>query len=165
MQIKFNANMLVCETRSHLITSAWYVHLNRMQVSKENNSETLFIICVSMIELSRLTVTLLMHLRITFLIILPLLPPQLHSHMYVIKLISKLLTFHLKILKYTPGLYLDQQVFLDKSPIPGVEETKFLGIIFNRRLPFVPHLKYFKKKDLKALNILKVIGNTEWGAD
>ena len=64
------------------------------------------------------------------------------------------------------GLYLDPQLFLDKSPIPVVEETKFvLGVIFDRKLSFIPHLKYVKKKASKALNILKVIGNTEWGAD
>ena len=63
------------------------------------------------------------------------------------------------------GLHLDPQLFLDKSPIPVVEETKFLGVIFDRKLSFIPHLKYVKKKVLKALNILKVIGNTEWGAD
>ena len=40
-----------------------------------------------------------------------------------------------------------------------------LGVIFDRKLSFIPHLKYVKKKALKALNILKVIGNTEWGAD
>ena len=62
-------------------------------------------------------------------------------------------------------LHLDPQLFLDKSPIPVVEETKFLGVIFDRKLSFVPHLKYVKKRGLKALNILKVIGNTDWGAD
>ena len=31
--------------------------------------------------------------------------------------------------------------------------------------PFGPHLKYIKKKALTALNILKVVGNTERGAD
>ena len=41
------------------------------------------------------------------------------------------------------GLHLDPQLFLDKSPIPVVEETKFLGNIFDRKLSFVPHLKYF----------------------
>ena len=63
------------------------------------------------------------------------------------------------------GLHLDPQLFLDKSPIPVVEETKFLGVIFDRKLSFIPHLKYVKKKALKALNILNVIGNTKWGAD
>ena len=57
------------------------------------------------------------------------------------------------------GLHLDpQHFFLDKSPIPVVEETKFLGVIFDRKLSFISHLKYVKKKALKALNILKVIG-------
>ena len=63
------------------------------------------------------------------------------------------------------GLHLDPQIFLDKSPVPVVEKTKFLGVIFDRKLSFIPHLKYVKKKALKALNILTVIGNTEWGAD
>ena len=57
-------------------------------------------------------------------------------------------------------LHLDQQLLLDKGPIPVVE-IKFLGIIFDRRLSFVPHLKYVKTKVLKALNILKVVGKTE----
>ena len=57
------------------------------------------------------------------------------------------------------GLHLDPQLFLDQCPIPVVEETKLLGVIFDRRLSFV------KKKALKALNILKIVGNTEWGAD
>ena len=49
------------------------------------------------------------------------------------------------------NLHLDPQRFLDKSPIPVVEETKFRGVIFDRRLSSVPHLKYVKKKGLKAL--------------
>ena len=53
---------------------------------------------------------------------------------------------------------------LVQSPIPVVG-TKFLGVIFYRKLSFVPHLKYIKKKTLKALNLLNVIENTEWGAD
>ena len=57
------------------------------------------------------------------------------------------------------------QLVLDQSPIPMVDETTFLGVIFDSRLSFVPHHQYVKKKGLKALNILKVIGSTEWGAD
>ena len=40
-----------------------------------------------------------------------------------------------------------------------VGEAKFRregGFIFDRKLSFVPHLKYVKKKGVKALNILKV---------
>ena len=46
-----------------------------------------------------------------------------------------------------------------------MEETKFLGVVFDKRLSFVPHLKYVKKKGPKALKILNIIGNTAWGAD
>ena len=52
-----------------------------------------------------------------------------------------------------------------QKPIPVVEEAKFLGVIFDRKLSFIPHLKYVKKKALKSVNILKVIVNPEWGAD
>ena len=48
------------------------------------------------------------------------------------------------------GPHLDAQLFLDKSPIPVVEETKFLGVIFDRTLSFVPHLKYVKKEAFKT---------------
>ena len=44
------------------------------------------------------------------------------------------------------GLHLDPQLFLDRSPIPIVEETKLLGVIFYSNLSFVPHLKYVKKE-------------------
>ena len=43
------------------------------------------------------------------------------------------------------------------SPIPVVEESKFLGILFDRKLSFIPHIKYLKAKCLKALNLLKVL--------
>ena len=51
------------------------------------------------------------------------------------------------------------------SRIPVVEDFKFLGIIFDRKLSFIPHIKYLKAKCLKALNLLKVLSHTNWGAD
>ena len=60
--------------------------------------------------------------------------------------------------------HLDPQLYLDKSLIPVVDETKCQVVIFDRKLYFVPHLKYIKMKGLKVLNISMVIGNTEWGA-
>ena len=44
------------------------------------------------------------------------------------------------------GSHLDPELFVDKSPIPVVEETKFLWVIFDRKLSFVPHLKYVKNE-------------------
>ena len=46
------------------------------------------------------------------------------------------------------------------TPIPVVEESKFLGILFDRKLSFIPHNKYLKAKCLKALNLLKVLSHT-----
>ena len=54
---------------------------------------------------------------------------------------------------------------LHGSPIPVVEESKFLGILFDRKLSFIPHIKYLKAKRLKALNLFKVLSHTSWGAD
>ena len=49
--------------------------------------------------------------------------------------------------------------------IPVVEETKFLGIIFDRKLSFLPHIRHLKEKCTKALNLLRVVAHTTWGAD
>ena len=44
-------------------------------------------------------------------------------------------------------------------------KTKFLGLTFDSKLTFLPHIKMLKAKCLKALNILKVVSSTDWGAD
>ena len=53
----------------------------------------------------------------------------------------------------------DPSLYLYGSPIPVV---KFLGVIFDRKLSFIPHIPYIKAKCLKALNLLKVLTNTSW---
>ena len=55
----------------------------------------------------------------------------------------------------------DPILHLYGSPIPVVEESKFLGILFDRKLSFIPHIKYLKAKCLKALNLSHI----SWGAD
>ena len=45
------------------------------------------------------------------------------------------------------------------------DEVKFLGLIFHEKLSFKPHVQCIKKKCRKALNILRVVGHTDWGAD
>ena len=59
----------------------------------------------------------------------------------------------------------DPAVYIYGSQIPVVAEAKFLGVIFDRKLSFIPHIKYVKAKCLKALNLLKVLSHTSWGAD
>jgi len=59
----------------------------------------------------------------------------------------------------------DPQLFLNGNRIKAVNETRFLGLIFDRRLTFQSHIKDLKKRCLKSLDVLKVVGHTDWGAD
>ena len=51
------------------------------------------------------------------------------------------------------------------TPIKVVTEAKYLGVIFDRTLSYSSHVKYLKTNCLKALDILKVVGHTDWWAD
>ena len=59
----------------------------------------------------------------------------------------------------------DPVLTLYGSPIPVVQEYKYLGLIFDKKLSFIPHIKYIKAKCHKALNMMKVLSHTTWGAD
>ena len=63
------------------------------------------------------------------------------------------------------GLHPDPVLNIYGSPIPVVEEAKFLGLLFDKKLSFIPHIKALKAKCLKALDVLKVLCNTNWGGD
>ena len=66
---------------------------------------------------------------------------------------------------YFRKLHDNPQLYLYGSLIAVVDEAKFLCVIFDRKLSFIPHIKYLKAKCLKALNLLKVLSHTSWGAD
>ena len=57
------------------------------------------------------------------------------------------------------------ELYLNKIRIDVVTEFKFLGVIFDTKLTFLPHINALKKKCKKALNLLKVVAHSEWGAD
>ena len=59
----------------------------------------------------------------------------------------------------------DPNILLGKTPIKVVKEAKFLGLIFDTKLTFKNHIKYLKTSCQKALDILRVVGHTDWGAD
>jgi len=46
-----------------------------------------------------------------------------------------------------------------------VDQTKFLRVIFDNKLTFLPHIRYLKEKCVKALNLLRVFAHTSCGAD
>ncbi|GFN88474.1 RNA-directed DNA polymerase from mobile element jockey [Plakobranchus ocellatus] len=62
-------------------------------------------------------------------------------------------------------IYTEPVLHLDGQPIPVKGEAKFLGVAFDSKVNFSSHVKYLKKKCLKALNLLRVMGHTDWGAD
>ena len=59
-------------------------------------------------------------------------------------------------------LHLDPHLTIYGSSIPVVSEAKFLGLLFDNKLSFIPHIKALKAKCLKALDILKVLSNSDW---
>ncbi|GBO20397.1 putative RNA-directed DNA polymerase from transposon X-element [Araneus ventricosus] len=63
------------------------------------------------------------------------------------------------------NMHLDPNIRIRNSPIPVVNEIRFLGVIFDRKLTFLPHVLHLRKKCEKSLNILKVLSKTSWGAD
>ena len=51
---------------------------------------------------------------------------------------------------------------LEKISIKVVTEANFLGVVFGRTLSSKNHFDYHKTNCLKALDILKVVGHTDW---
>ncbi|GFT53931.1 RNase H domain-containing protein [Trichonephila clavipes] len=62
------------------------------------------------------------------------------------------------------GIHPDPEIRIRDIQIPVVPE-RFLGVIFDCRLTFLPHILHLRKKCEKSLNLLKVLSNTSWGAD
>ncbi|GBM82091.1 hypothetical protein AVEN_30674-1 [Araneus ventricosus] len=63
------------------------------------------------------------------------------------------------------NLHPDPTLYAHNQPIPVLSKARFLGVIFDSKLTFLPHILDLRKRCEKALNILKVLSNTSWGAD
>ena len=63
------------------------------------------------------------------------------------------------------GVHPDPDLYLKGQRIPCVDQARFLGLIFDSRMTWVPHISDLKVRCLKALDILKVLAHTTWGAD
>ena len=61
--------------------------------------------------------------------------------------------------------FAEPSILLDKTPVKVVTKAKFLGVISYQTLSYSYHVNYLKTNCLKALDILKVVGHTDWGAD
>ena len=62
-------------------------------------------------------------------------------------------------------LHFDPSLKLYNNPIPVVDHAKFLGVIFDKKLSFIPHINTLKIKCQKALNVLKLLSHTDRGGD
>ncbi|GFX25536.1 RNA-directed DNA polymerase from mobile element jockey [Trichonephila clavipes] len=63
------------------------------------------------------------------------------------------------------GIHPDPEIRIRDIQIPVVPDVRFLGVIFDRWLTFLPHILHLRKRCEKSLNLLKVLSNTSWGAD
>ncbi|GFV56078.1 RNA-directed DNA polymerase from mobile element jockey, partial [Trichonephila clavipes] len=63
------------------------------------------------------------------------------------------------------GVFPNPELFIGRCLIKVVNEVNFLGLVFDQSLRFHRLLKDLKIRSSKALNILKVLANTRWGAD
>jgi ribonuclease HI len=62
-------------------------------------------------------------------------------------------------------LHPDPVLTLNNVNIPIVTEAKFLGLFFDNKLSYVPHLKYIRAKCLKSMNLLRLVAHKDWGGD
>ena len=62
-------------------------------------------------------------------------------------------------------LHLDPTLTIYNSQIPAVSQTKFLGVIFDKKMNFKASIDYICQKCEKAMNLLKVVAKVDWGED
>ena len=65
----------------------------------------------------------------------------------------------------TVRLFPDANILLGKTPIKVVKEAKFLCLILDTKLTFKNHVQYIQSFCQKALDILRVVGHTDLGAN
>ena len=63
------------------------------------------------------------------------------------------------------GLFLEPQFSLGGELIPVRTEVRYLGLIFDSRLTWLPHLRNLRLRCSKSLDILRVVSRQAWGAD
>ncbi|XP_025416794.1 uncharacterized protein LOC112688000 [Sipha flava] len=57
------------------------------------------------------------------------------------------------------------KLFLGNTPLPFVNNIKILGLIFDSKLTWKPHISKTKTTTTKSINIIKTSSHAEWGAE
>ena len=63
------------------------------------------------------------------------------------------------------GIHPHPELKLNNSVLPYVENVRYLGLIFDHKLTWKQHILDLKRRCNKALNLIRVLGHTSWGAD
>ena len=61
--------------------------------------------------------------------------------------------------------HLDYHLYLNVIQIPTIGEAKFIGLIFDSQLSFIPHITSLKSRCTRSLDLIQVLFNTPWGVD
>jgi len=64
-----------------------------------------------------------------------------------------------------PGICLSPQLKLNDAVLPYAETMKYLGLTWDTKLTWKPHIAKLKADCTKLIGILKSVTNHEWGAD
>ena len=63
----------------------------------------------------------------------------------------------------------DPVLLLNGTQITVVEQANFLGLIFDRKLTVVPHLRYLRQKCIKLVTFCEwlhmMVAHAKWGSD
>ncbi|KAA0201988.1 hypothetical protein HAZT_HAZT007569, partial [Hyalella azteca] len=54
---------------------------------------------------------------------------------------------------------------LANHPISFVQSTRFLGVVLDSRLSWIPHIRQLKQTCIHALSVLRCLSHLTWGAD
>jgi len=73
---------------------------------------------------------------------------------------TKIMHFH-----YNPGLHLPPQLRLGDAILPYADNIKYLGLTWDTKLTWKPHIAKLKADCTKLIGIIKSVTNHEWGAD
>ena len=63
------------------------------------------------------------------------------------------------------GIHPDPEIFINQRQLFILYTVRFLGVTFDKKITFLPHILNLRTRCDKSLNILKVLSNTSWGAD
>ena len=61
--------------------------------------------------------------------------------------------------------HLDFQLYQNGTHIPIIGDAKFIGLLLDSKLSFIPHITSLKSRCTKSLDHIKVLSNITWGAD